>query len=99
LLFEECGLLRPPCRSRLLVEDTEANRALAQKYYIDSVLETVPQITPVQAAGLFGGIMDFSVLSPIDLLMIRGFNMMGEGDFRNFDKIAQWSKDLYTVIK
>ena len=89
-VFIACGLLG---------QDTDANRTLAQTHYIDPVLATVPQITPVQAAGLFGGIMDFSVLSPIDLLMIQGFHMMGEGDFRNFDKITQWSKDLYAVIK
>jgi menaquinone-dependent protoporphyrinogen oxidase len=83
----------------LLGEDTDANRAMAQKYYIDSVLAKVPQITLVQAAGLFGGVMDFSVLSPLDLFMIRAFNMMGEGDFRNFDKITKWSNDLYALIK
>ncbi len=83
----------------LLSDDSDANRQLAQTQYIDSVLKTVPKITLVHNAGLFGGIMDFSVLSSWDLFLIRGFNMMSEGDFRNFDKVAHWSKSLYAAIQ
>ena len=40
----------------LLSDDSDANRQLAQTHYIDSVLKTVPKITLVHNAGLFGGI-------------------------------------------
>ncbi len=89
-VFVTCGIMR---------EDNEENRGMAQKYYIDGVLKKYPNITLVGNAGLFGGVLDFSVLTFQDFIMIKAFNMMGEGDYRNFDNVGQWAKDFYDAIK
>jgi menaquinone-dependent protoporphyrinogen oxidase len=91
-IFIVCGLLK---------DDTAQNRQLAQKYYIDGVLKNFPEIVPVGSAGLFGGIMDYSVLTIKDEFMIRVLfgTMMPEGDYRNFDKVTQWTNDLLPLLK
>ena len=53
-VFIVCGLLG---------EDTAENRDIAQQYYVDKVLEKFPQVVPVGSAGLFAGVVDYSVLA------------------------------------
>jgi len=91
-IFIVCGLLR---------EDSAENRQTAQKYYIDRVLQKVPQVVPVGSAGLFAGVMDFSVLTPVDEFLIRALfgGMLPEGDYRNFDKVTQWTNDILPLLK
>jgi menaquinone-dependent protoporphyrinogen oxidase len=91
-IFIVCGLMK---------DDTAENRELAQKYYIDAVLKKTPAIVPVGSAGLFAGIMDYSVLTLKDEFMIRVLfgNMMPEGDYRNFDKVTQWANDILPLLK
>jgi len=91
-VFIVCGLLR---------DDSAEKRQTAQKYYIDSVLQKVPQIVPIGSPGLFAGIMDFSVLTPVDEFLIRALfgGMLPEGDYRNFDKVTQWTNDILPLLK
>lgn len=91
-IFIVCGLIR---------EDSAENREIAQKYYIDAVLKKTPGVVPVGSAGLFAGIMDFSVLTPVDEFLIRALfgGMLPEGDYRNFDKVTQWTNDILPLLK
>jgi menaquinone-dependent protoporphyrinogen oxidase len=94
-LFIVCGLLK---------DDTAENRQTAQKYYIDAVLQKTPGIAPVGSPGLFAGVMDFSVLTPMDEFLIRtlfgsGPYAIPEGDYRNFDKVTQWTNDILPLLK
>jgi menaquinone-dependent protoporphyrinogen oxidase len=90
-IFIVCGLLK---------DDTAENRQTAQKYYIDAVLKKVPGIVPVGSAGLFAGIMDYSVLTPVDEFLVRALfgTMLPEGDYRNFDKVTQWTNDILPLL-
>ena len=90
-IFIVCGLLK---------DDTAENRQTAQKYYIDAVLKKVPGIVPVGSAGLFAGIMDYSVLTPVDEFLVRALfgTMLPEGDYRNFDKVTQWTNDILPFL-
>jgi len=91
-VFIVCGLLK---------DDTAENRQTAQKYYIDAVLKKTPEIVPVGSPGLFAGVMDFSVLAPMDEFLIRALfgSMLPEGDYRNFDKVTQWTNDILPLLK
>jgi menaquinone-dependent protoporphyrinogen IX oxidase len=91
-IFIVCGLMK---------DDTAKNRQTAQKYYIDAVLTKIPGVVPVGSAGLFAGIMDFSVLTPVDEFLIRALfgGMLPEGDYRNFDKVTQWTNDILPLLK
>lgn len=94
-VFIVCGLLK---------DDTPANQQLAQQSYIAPVLNQYPQIVPVGSPGLFGGVMDYSVLTPLDEFLIRtlfgsGPYSLPEGDYRNFDKVTQWTEDIFAVLK
>jgi menaquinone-dependent protoporphyrinogen oxidase len=91
-VFIVCGLLK---------DDTAENRQTAQKYYIDAVLNKFPEIVRVGSPGLFAGVMDFSVLTLKDEFMIRVLfgTMLPEGDYRNFDKVTQWTNDILPLLK
>jgi menaquinone-dependent protoporphyrinogen oxidase len=91
-IFIVCGLLK---------DDSAENRQMAQKYYIDSVLKQFPQVVPVGSPGLFAGIMDYSVLKPVDEFLVRVLfgTMLPEGDYRNFDKVTQWTNDILPLLK
>jgi menaquinone-dependent protoporphyrinogen oxidase len=91
-VFIVCGLLH---------EDTAEYREIAQQYYIDKVLEKYPQVVPVGNAGLFAGVVDYSVLQPLDEFLMRVLfaRLLPEGDYRNFDKVTQWTDDIYALIE
>jgi menaquinone-dependent protoporphyrinogen oxidase len=91
-VFIVCGLLH---------EDTAEYREIAQQYYIDKVLEKFPQVAPVGSAGLFAGVVDYSVLEPLDEFLMRVLfgRLLPEGDYRNFDKVTQWTEDIYALIE
>ena len=91
-VFIVCGMLK---------DDTPANQQLAQQLYIDPVLKQYPQIVPVGSPGLFGGVMDYSVLTPVDEFSLRAFfsKTLPEGDYRNFDKVTQWTEDIFAALK
>ena len=91
-VFIVCGLLH---------EDTAENRDIAQQYYVDRVLEKFSQVVPVGSAGLFAGVVDYSVLEPLDEFLMRVLfgKLLPEGDYRNFDKVTQWTDDVYALIE
>lgn len=91
-VFVVCGLLG---------EDTPEYRDIAQQYYVDKVLEKFPQIVPVGNSGLFAGVVDYSVLQPLDEFLMRFLfgRLLPEGDYRNFDKVTQWTDDIYALIE
>lgn len=91
-VFVVCGLLH---------EDTAEYRDIAQQYYVDKVLEKFPQVVPVGSSGLFAGVVDYSVLQPLDEFLMRVLfgRLLPEGDYRNFDKITQWTEDIYVLIE
>jgi hypothetical protein len=55
----------------------------------------------VGSPGLFAGIMDYSVLKPVDEFLVRVLfgTMLPEGDYRNFDKVTQWTNDILPLLK
>ena len=91
-VFIVCGLLH---------EDTAEYREIAQQYYIDKVLEKFPQVVPVGNAGLFAGVVDYSVLQPLDEFLMRVLfgRLLPEGDYRNFDTVTQWTNDIFAIIE
>ena len=91
-VFIVCGLLK---------DDTPENRDIAKKYYIDKVLQKIPLIVPVGNPGLFAGVIDYSVLTPKDEFLLRLLygKILPEGDYRNCDKVTQWTEDIYALIK
>ncbi len=91
-VFIVCGLLH---------EDTAEYRDIAQEYYIDKVLAKFPDVVPVGSAGLFAGVVDYSVLEPLDEFLMRVLfgKILPEGDYRNFDKVTQWTDDIYALIE
>jgi menaquinone-dependent protoporphyrinogen IX oxidase len=91
-VFIVCGMLK---------DDTPANQQQAQQRYIAPVLKKYPQIVPVGSPGLFAGVMDYSVLTPGDEFILRVFfsKTLPEGDYRNFDKVTQWTNDILLLLK
>ena len=91
-VFIVCGLLK---------DDTPENRDIAKKYYIDKVLQKIPLVVPVGNPGLFAGVIDYSVLTPKDEFLLRLLygKILPEGDYRKFDKVTQWTEDIYALIK
>ncbi len=64
--------------------------------YLNPLLETVPEIKPVDI-GLFAGVLDYEKLSFIEeLVMKRKMKKKGipEGDFRDWNEIESWSERL-----
>ena len=74
-----------------LYEDNEKTREIARRY-MDPVLESVPEVTPLET-GLFAGALDYSKLNVIyRIVMQTKMKKKGvpEGDFRNWDAIRNW---------
>jgi len=60
--------------------------------YMDKVLEKSPSVKPVDI-GVFGGALDFDKLTSIERRMMKSMKFHA-GDFRDFDKIRQWARDI-----
>ncbi|MGC9347489.1 MAG: flavodoxin domain-containing protein [Anaerolineae bacterium] len=74
-----------------MMEDTEENRCEVEAY-VDQMRQAAPQVEPVEV-GLFGGKMDFKELSLPIRLIIKAMKTP-EGDFRDWDAIRAWAKEL-----
>jgi len=82
-----------------MAEDTPENREAVKQAFVDPVLEEFADITPL-SIGLFGGAVDFAaneynlfewvVLKILGLIL--GYNE--SADWRNWDAIDSWSKEL-----
>jgi menaquinone-dependent protoporphyrinogen IX oxidase len=75
-----------------MYENSEESRAKAQEY-LKPLLKTKQPIS----IGLFGGKMDYSKLSFIWRILFKG--RIPEGDFRNWDLIEEWAKNLGEELK
>ena len=75
-----------------LEDDTEENRRTVAAY-LDPVREMVQPVD----VGLFAGVMDYSKLSFIFRLMIKGIGTP-EGDFRDWEGIRAWAANLRPVL-
>ena len=76
-----------------LCEDTPRKRAEAEKY-----LKPVCEIVKPIDEGHFAGKMDYSKLGFLARFVVKNMVKTPEGDFRNWDLISQWAKDLYPKI-
>lgn len=79
--------------------DTPETREMAKKFFVDPVLKKFPDITPL-SIGLFGGAVDFATndynLFEWVVLKILGLILgyTDSADWRNWDAIDIWSKEL-----
>lgn len=76
-----------------LCVDTPEKRAETEKY-----LEPARQIIKPIDEGYFAGKMDYSKLGFLARFVVKNMVKTPEGDFRNWDMIRQWGKDLYPKI-
>jgi len=76
-----------------LCEDTPEKRAEAEKY-----LAPVREIVKPIDEGYFAGRMDYSKLGFLAKFVVKNMVKTPEGDFRNWDLISQWARDLYPKI-
>ena len=77
----------------MLREDTPEMRSK-----VSAFLDPVRKIHEPVSIGLFAGKMDYSKLSWLDRTIAQAVKSV-EGDFRNWDLIRQWAKDLYPKTK
>ena len=78
--FEVCLAVR---------EDTEANRKVAESYAIKAMA-----LVKSVDLGIFAGVMDRKKVSFFHRLLLR-FIIVPNGDFRNWDAIKAWAKQVY----
>ena len=70
-------------------EDCEANRETASAY-MEKLYSKVPEFKPLQL-GLFGGAVNYDKLPFLFKKMFEKSEEMAEGDFRDWNKINQWT--------
>jgi menaquinone-dependent protoporphyrinogen oxidase len=75
-----------------MYENNKESRAKAQEY-----LKPLLKIKQPISIGLFGGKMDYSKLSFIWRILFKG--RIPEGDFRNWNLIEEWAKNLGEELK
>jgi menaquinone-dependent protoporphyrinogen oxidase len=75
--------------------DTKGSRETAMSYF-NPVLKAVPDVSPVTMHG-FAGVLDYSKLNMMYRMVMKSkMKKKGipEGDFRDFDKIETWAKNI-----
>jgi menaquinone-dependent protoporphyrinogen oxidase len=90
-------------------EDTPETRAAVQKSFVDPILSTYPDITPVSGSGLFGGAFDLTkgkeqyTLFEKIVLRILGIVLRlpdkKKADWRNWDTIDGWAAEVGAQMK
>ena len=83
-----------------LYKETEASRRVA-KGYMEQALTAVPDVKPV-SMGLFAGALDYGKLNLMyRVVMKHKMKKQGvpEGDFRDWNAIQSWSRDLYSPLQ
>jgi menaquinone-dependent protoporphyrinogen oxidase len=73
-----------------LSQPTEKNRAEVLSY-MDSILEAVPKIKPVNI-GTFAGALDYKNLSWLNKKIVKSKGAL-EGDFRDWNAIRTWAQE------
>lgn len=88
-------------------QDTPETRAMVQKAFIDPVLSTYPDITPV-SIGLFGGAYDLTRKNEYTLFEKVVYRILGfllkeqdkkKADWRNWDTINAWAAEVGDKMK
>jgi menaquinone-dependent protoporphyrinogen oxidase len=80
----------------VLTKDSEKARAKASTYAAE-IEELVPKVN-VHKFGQFAGVLDYSKMSFVQRIGAKGiFLMLGikEGDYRDWDAIQTWTKNLF----
>jgi menaquinone-dependent protoporphyrinogen oxidase len=72
-------------------EDCQANRETTAAY-TEKLYSKVPEFKPVEL-GLFGGAVNYDKLPFLFRKMFEKSEEMAEGDFRDWNKINQWTLD------
>ena len=78
-----------------LYKDNAGNRKIASSY-MDPVLQTVPEVRPVDMA-FFAGALDYSRMNIIYRVIMKSKmkkHGVPEGDFRDWNEIQTWAKGL-----
>jgi menaquinone-dependent protoporphyrinogen oxidase len=75
-----------------LYEETEQNR-----HKVEEFMQPVRDILEPVSLGLFAGKMDYSKLSFLDRQIIKMVKTP-EGDFRNWDTIRSWSREIQPAL-
>lgn len=70
-------------------DDTEANQEITRDY-MKKILEKNPRFQPA-SLGLFGGVVNYQKLPYLFRMMFQKSKEMAEGDYRDWDKINQWT--------
>ncbi len=78
--------------SGFLREDT-----IEMRDQVRAFLDPVRQILEPKSIGLFAGKMDYSKLSWLDRTIAKAVKSV-EGDWRNWDAIRAWAKELYPTF-
>ncbi len=79
--------------------DTKESREIAMSYF-NPVLKAVPEVKPVTMQG-FAGVLDYSKLKMMYRMVMKSkMKRKGipEGDFRDFNKIETWAKNMVWPI-
>ncbi len=74
-------------------EDTEENRRL-----VESWMKPALNVLEPVSVGLFAGRMDYSKLSPLEQFLIRNMMKIPEGDFRDWEAIRAWAKEVAGLL-
>lgn len=87
--FLVCGSLR---------EETEERIERVNEYYVQPILDKFPEIEPVVEFGTFAGTVDYNKMYPIDSFLMRLIEFP-DGDWRSFEKIGAWAKEVAAMME
>jgi menaquinone-dependent protoporphyrinogen oxidase len=73
-------------------EDTPESRAEVRGY-MESALEAAPSVKPVDM-GMFAGKVDYGTMSFLVRLLMKYIIRAPEGDFRDWERIAEWAREI-----
>lgn len=76
--------------SMTMIEDTPHSR-LTVLGYLDSVLKKLPHVRD-EDVGLFAGVYDPTLWSPVNRLLLKRNPLLHYGDFRRWEVIREWTE-------
>ncbi len=79
-----------------LQEDTAENRRIVQEYHAP-LLQDFSDVCPV-SIGMFAGRVDFDQFA-LPLRLMAKAAKIPEGDWRNWDEIENWARDLVPLLE
>jgi menaquinone-dependent protoporphyrinogen oxidase len=81
-----------------LREDTADVREFALKNFLEPSLAAFPELDIVNS-GLFGGVVDYRGMNPVEAFIMSAILKQTEGDFRNLERITEWAEGLAASLK